>query len=84
MLKSVSFFTATDSFYLDMQLGSGNYSVGEIVTGSMTATTAKVISWANNRLLVHGADGPFHVAESVVGGISSTVREVGAVVPTYD
>ena len=84
VLKSVSFFTATDSFYLDMQLGSGNYSVGEIVTGSMTATTAKVISWANNRLLVHGADGPFHVAESVVGGISSTVREVGAVVPTYD
>lgn len=84
ILTAITPFTNTDSFYLKVGTNGGTYTVGEVVTGGTSGTTAKVISFANNMLLVHNADGNFVVAENVIGGTSMTSRSVLQITPTYD
>ena len=84
VVTTISPFTNTDSFYLTVSMGMGTYTVGEVVTGSTSGTTAKVISFSNNVLLVHNADGNFSVDENIVGGTSSVAYVLDSALPTYN
>lgn len=62
--------------------GSGNFIVGETVTGGTSATTAEVTSWdsSSRSLELTNRTGSFVEGESITGGDSSAVH----VVSTFD
>jgi hypothetical protein len=53
--------------------GTGDFTVGETVTGGTTNTTADVKSWDNatGRLVVINRDGRFTIPETITGDVSS-------------
>jgi len=84
ILNAISFFTNTTSFNLHMNAGTGIYAANESVVGTTSGTSASVVSFTNNVLLVKNATGIFKVGETVVGQNSNTTRVIGTIVPTYD
>ena len=58
--------------------GTGNFVFNEIITGSISATTARVRTWdtATNILEVGAVTGSFTLGESITGGSSGAVHEL--------
>lgn len=83
IITTISYFSDTDSFYLNVQTGTQAYTVGETVLGTTSGTSGKVASFANNKLLVHDADGKFQLSETVVGSSSGCTRAIASIEPTY-
>ena len=70
-----------DSYTLDLQFasgGTGNYTVGEIVTGSTSNATGEVVSWnsATRKARLNNLTGVFRDNETVVGATSTTSRVI--------
>lgn len=85
IVQAISFFEDTTSFYLTMGTNNTNlFQVGEIVSGNISGTTARVVSFTNNVLLVRQADGYFRAGETITGAASTTSRTLNGVSPTYD
>ena len=82
-ITTISPFTNTDSFYLTVAAGTGAYTLKEVVTGSASGATAKVISFTNNVALVHNADVSFRVGDTLTGSTSGIARVITAITPTY-
>lgn len=82
-ITTISPFTNTDSFYLTVAAGTGAYALKEVVTGSASGATAKVISFTNNVALVHNADVSFRVGDTLTGSTSGIARVITAITPTY-
>ncbi len=82
-ITTISPFTNTDSFYLTVAAGAGAYTLKEVVTGSASGATAKVISFTNNVALVHNADVSFRVGDTLTGSTSGIARVITAITPTY-
>jgi hypothetical protein len=61
--------------------GSGTYEFNEVVTGSISGTTARVKSWSavNNKLEVSTVSGEFLVGENIVGAASSAYYMLNSV-----
>jgi hypothetical protein len=61
--------------------GTGTYEFNEVVTGSISGTTARVKSWSaiNNRLEVSTVSGEFLVGENIVGAASSAYYMLNSV-----
>jgi len=55
------------------QTGVGTFQKNEVVTGSSSGTTARVLNWvaSTNQLEIVNADGAFFVGENIVGSASS-------------
>lgn len=53
--------------------GSGDFTVGETITGGTSNTTADVKSWdsATGKLIVINRDGRFTIPETITGDVSS-------------
>ena len=58
--------------------GTGNFVFNEIITGSISATTARVRSWdtATNILEVSAVTGSFTLGETVTGGSSGATHDI--------
>lgn len=85
IIQAISFFEDTTSFYLTMATNNSTvFHVGEVVSGNISGTTAKVISFTNNVLLVQQADGYFRSGETIAGATSAASRTLNGVSPTYD
>ncbi len=82
-ITTISPFTNTDSFYLTVAAGAGAYTLKEVVTGSASGATAKVITFTNNVALVHNADVSFRVGDTLTGSTSGIARVITAITPTY-
>jgi hypothetical protein len=70
-----------DSYTLDLTFaagGTGNYTVGEVVIGSMSSAEGEVVSWnpTTRKLVINNLTGTFVDNESVVGQISGTSRNI--------
>lgn len=61
--------------------GTGDYALGELVTGDLTGTTAEVAYWdRNNRVLtLINRDGNFTPEESLTGSESGVTQEISSV-----
>jgi len=61
--------------------GTGDYALGELVTGDLTGTTAEVSYWdRNNRVLtLINRDGNFTPEESLTGSESGVTQEISSV-----
>ena len=71
--------TPTISIGSPYMIGIGTYVFNEVVTGSQSATTARVRSWnsTTNKLEVATIDGEFIVGETLVGaGATYIIREI--------
>lgn len=64
------------SLKLTLAVGSGNFSVGEIVEGSTSGTTGKVVGWDNptRTLEIIDVTGQFAQGETITGNLSGTTR----------
>jgi hypothetical protein len=58
--------------------GSGNYTVGETVTGAVSGATGEVVSWnsTTRKLVLNNLSGQFRDNEAVVGSTSGTSRTI--------
>ena len=70
-----------DSYSLDLTFaagGTGNYTVGEVVTGSVSGATGEVVSWnsTTRKLRLNNLSGAFLDNENVVGATSGTSRAI--------
>ena len=83
IVDSIDFFTDTDAFEITVESGSGSYTAGETITGSVSGTTATVRSFANNVVTVVSADGRFRTDENITGGSSSTTRAVSSITAIF-
>ena len=68
-----------DSYSLDLTFasgGTGNYTVGEIVTGDTSDAEGRVVSWnpTTRKLVLNNLTGSFVDNEAVVGADSGTSR----------
>ena len=80
ILETITPYMNTSSFSLTVGSGTGSFVVGQVITGSITGTTGKVISFNSGIVLVHDADGPFQNGETVTAtGVSRPVTKVVAV-----
>lgn len=72
-VTKVQYIPATTVFELGLTNGSGDFNVGETVTGSLSATQARVVSWdsSTNTLSVEYPDGYFFLAESITNGTAT-------------
>lgn len=85
VVQAVSFFEDTTSFYLTMAAGTGNsFQANEVISGNISGTTAKAVSFINNVLLVRQADGYFRAGEIITGASSTASRTLNGISPTYD
>jgi len=73
-------FSPSISLQMDTA-GTGEYTQGETVTGSVTGVTAEVSYWDLNSdvLTVINRTGNFNASEDLTGGESSTVRSITTV-----
>lgn len=83
IVDSIDFFADTDAFEITVDAGAGSYTAGEILTGSISGTTATVRSFADSTITVVSADGRFRTDENVVGGSSTTTRAVSSITPIF-
>lgn len=71
-------YTSTPSVTIDspVVVGIATFILNEIVTGSISGTTARVNSWnaVTNELKVSKPTGSFNVGEDIVGSKSGTIR----------
>jgi len=80
ILEKITPFMNTSSFQLTVGTGTGVFTIGQVVTGSISATTGKVVSFANSIVTVHDADGPFATGETLTAtGVSRPITKVVAV-----
>ena len=72
-VTKVQYIPATTVFNLGLTNGSGDFNVGDTVTGSLSATQARVVSWDNstNTLQVEYPDGYFFLAETITDGTAA-------------
>ena len=73
-----NFIDSAESYRLTMAVGTGSYTVGELVTDTSTATTARVKSFTNNVLTVDSANGIFQIGNTIVGGTSGCSRSISS------
>ena len=83
IIEAITFLTDTDAFYVTVEAGNDEYTIGELVIGQTSGFSGKVISFINNKLLLHSVDGQLAVAENLVGSTSSTSRVISVVAPVY-
>lgn len=70
-----------ESYSLDLQFasgGTGNYTVGEVVTGATSGATGEIVSWnsATRKARLNNLTGVFRDNETVVGATSGTSRVI--------
>ena len=70
-----------DSYTLDLTFaagGTGNYTIGEIVTGAISDAEGHVVSWnpTTRKLVLNNLTGSFVDNEAVVGSVSGTSRNI--------
>jgi hypothetical protein len=59
-----------------MAAGNSVYTVGELVTDTTTATTARVKSFNNGILTIDDANGIFRIGNTIVGATSGCSRTI--------
>ena len=81
ILETITPFMNTSSFELTVGSGTGSFTVGQVVIGSLSATTGKVTDFVGGVVFVRDADGPFQNGETLTAtGVS---RPITKVVPIY-
>jgi len=70
VVTNIQFIPATTVFELGLANGSGDFNIGDVITGTNSASSARVVAWDNttNILTVEYPDGYFHLAESITNG----------------
>jgi hypothetical protein len=80
-ISAVDEIEEEDSYTLDLTFasgGTGNYTIGETVTGSTSDATGEVVSWnsSTRALRLNNLTGLFKDNENVVGATSGTTRTI--------
>lgn len=85
ILESLSFFPTTGQYDITVSAssGSGSYTVGETVIGSLSGAGGQVVSYASSVLTLTNVDGIFRVGETVTGASSHVALPITGVTPTY-
>ena len=65
--------------------GSGTFTAGEVVTGSLSLTTAKVVSGGTTSITITAKDQPtFTIGETITGTSSGASRDIAVVVESFN
>jgi len=72
-VTTIQYIPATTVFEIGLANGSGDFSVGEVVTGVDSGTSARVVSWdsGTSTVTVEYPDGYFFLAETLTNGTAS-------------
>jgi hypothetical protein len=74
-----NFIDSAESYRLAMAAGNSVYTVGELVTDTTTATTARVKSFNNGILTIDDANGIFRIGNTIVGATSGCSRTISGI-----